>query len=194
MPKTPKEMGEAIARNLPEKTGRTYEQWVALAKKSGPKDRKELVAWLKSEHGLGTVTAKFIAADVSGKSLADTYGDEGALLDGMYKDDRAALRPLYDRLAEAARKIAPDVELTVCKTYVGIRSSRRQFAMIKPTTKTRVDLGLALPDVAPAGRLAKAGSIGNDRMTHRLEITRAKDVDGEVKRWLKAAYERTATA
>ena len=38
----------------------------------------------------------------------------------------------------------------------------------------------------------KAGSIGNDRMTHRLEITTAKDIDGEVKRWLKAAYDRTA--
>ncbi len=85
MPKTPKEMGDAIARNLPEKTGKTYEQWVALAKKSGPKDRNQLAAWLKSEHNLGTVTAKFIAADASGKSLADTYGDEGALLDGMYK-------------------------------------------------------------------------------------------------------------
>jgi hypothetical protein len=193
MPKTPKEMGEAIARNLPEKTGKTYEQWVALAKKSGPKDRNQLAAWLKSEHNLGTVTAKFIAADASGKSLADTYGDEGALLDGMYKDDRAALRPLYDRLAETARKVAPDVELTVCKTYVGIRSSRRQFAMIKPTTKTRVDLGLALPGLAAAGRLLPAGSIGNDRMTHRLEITTGKEIDGEVKKWLKAAYDRTVS-
>jgi hypothetical protein len=27
MPKSPKEMGEAIARNLPAKTGRTFDQW-----------------------------------------------------------------------------------------------------------------------------------------------------------------------
>jgi predicted transport protein len=186
-------MGESIAKNLPKKTGRTFEEWVGLAKKSGPKDRKKLVEWLESEHHLGRVTAGFLAAEAVGQSILDTYADEGALLEGMYSGEKAALRPLYDRLAEAARKIAPDVELTVCKTYVGIRRGR-QFAMIKPTTKTRVDLGLALPEIEAGGRLVKAGSIGNDRMTHRLEITEAKDIDGEVKRWLKAAYDRTATA
>ena len=57
MPTSPKEMGAAIARNLPAKTRKTYEQWVALTKKDGPPTRKERVAWLKSEHGIGTVTA-----------------------------------------------------------------------------------------------------------------------------------------
>ena len=49
MPKSPREMGEAIARNLPAKTGKTFEAWVALTKKDGPADRKEMVAWLKSK-------------------------------------------------------------------------------------------------------------------------------------------------
>ena len=82
-----------------------------------------------------------------------------------------------------------DVELTVCKTYVGVRRAR-QFAMIKPSTLTRIDLGLALPGSKPAGRLLKAGSIGNDRMTHRIEIASKAGIDGEVRQWLKAAYER----
>jgi hypothetical protein len=182
-------MGEAIRRNLPERTGRTFDEWVALAKQAGLAGRKETVAWLKSEHQLGMVTATFIAAEAEGKSIEATYSDEGALLDGMYSGDRAALRPIYDQLAATARKLGQDVELTVCKTYVGIRRAR-QFAMLKPTTKTRVDLALALPNVKPAGRLAKAGSIGNDRMTHRIQITTGKEIDGEVKRWLKAAYDR----
>lgn len=188
MPKTPKEMGEAIRRNLPEKTGRTFEEWVALTKKDGPADRREMVAWLKLEHGLGTVTANFVAAEAVGKSIESTYADEGALLEGMFAGDRAALRPLYEKLAETARKIGDDVEVTVCKTYVGIRRGR-QFAMLRPTTKTRVDVGLALPKVKPEGRLVKAGSIGNDRMTHRIEITTGREIDVEVKRWLKAAYD-----
>jgi hypothetical protein len=188
MPKTPKEMGEAIRRNLPEKTGRTFEDWVALTKKDGPADRREMVAWLKSEHGLGTVTANFIAAEAVGKSIESTYADEGGLLEGMFAGDRAALRPLYEKLAETARKIGDDVELTVCKTYVGIRRGR-QFAMLRPTTKTRVDVGLVLPKVKAEGRLLKAGSIRNDRMTHRIEITTGREIDVEVKRWLKAAYD-----
>jgi hypothetical protein len=188
MPKTPKEMIDAIRRNLPDKTGRSFDQWVALLKKQRLTDRKEMTEWLKSRHALGTVTAHFIAAEALGRSIAAEYADEGALLDGMYSGDRAALRPVYDRLAETARKLGSDVELTVCKTYVGMRRGR-QFAMIKPTTRTRVDLGLVLPEIRPGGRLSKAGSIGNDRMTHRIGIQAAKEVDGEVKRWLKAAYD-----
>ena len=53
--------------------------------------RKPRIAWLKSEHGLGTVTANFIAADAEGRSIVETYADEGALLDAMY----AGKRPRY---------------------------------------------------------------------------------------------------
>jgi hypothetical protein len=189
MPKSPKEMIEAISRNLPAKTGKTFDQWVAVAKK-GPKDRKALTAWLKTKHALGTVTATFIAADAVGESIVDEYSDEGKLLDGMYSGEQAALRPVYDKLAETVQLLGKDVALTVCKTYVGMRRAR-QFGMIKPATKGRVFLGLTLPDVEPAGRLLKAGSIGNDRMTHRIEIAAPKEIDGEVKRWLKAAYDRS---
>ncbi len=189
MPKSPKEMIEAITRNLPAKTGKSFDQWVALAKKQGPKDKKSLTDWLKEKHKLGTVTAHFVASDAVGESIADAYSDEGKLLDGMYAGEQAALRPIYDKLAETVQLLGKDVALTVCKTYVGMRRAR-QFGMIKPATKGRVFLGLTLPDIEPAGRLVKAGSIGNDRMTHRIEIAAPKEVDAEVKRWLKAAYER----
>lgn len=187
MPKSPKEMGDAIAKNLPAKTGKTFEQWVKLAKKH-PGTRKERIAWLKSEHGLGTVTAMFIAAEAEGRSIVDTYSDEGALLDNMFAGEKAALRPLYDGVTTAARKLGKDVDLTVCKTYVGIRRGR-QFAIVKPTTRTRVDVGLVLPNAKANGRLRNAGSIGNDRMTHRIEIASKKDIDAELNRWLKAAYD-----
>ena len=191
MPKSPKEMGEAIAKNLPAKTGRTFEEWVELTRRQGLSSRRERIAWLKTEHGLGTVTATFIAADAEGRSIADTYADPDALLDTMYGGEKAPLRDIYDELAKAARKLGHDVELTVCKTYVGIRRGR-QFGLIKPTTRTRVDLGLALPGVKPAGRLLNAGSIGSDRITHRIEIASKNDIDGEVMRWLKAAFDVTA--
>jgi hypothetical protein len=191
MPKSPKEMGEAIVRNLPAKTGRTFEQWVALLKKEGPGTRKARVAWLKSQHQLGTVTAMFIAAEAEGRGIVSQYADEGALLDGMFSGAKSGLRPLYDELARIARKLGKDLDLTVCKTYVGVRRGR-QFAMIKPTTRTKLDLCLVLPGVKPAGRLLKAGSIGGERMTHRVEIAAKKEIDGEVKAWIKAAYEGTA--
>jgi hypothetical protein len=188
MPKSPREMGDAIARNLPAKTGKTFEQWVKLTKAHPASTRKERITWLKSEHGLGSVTAMFIAAEAEGRSIVDTYSDEGALLDNMFAGDKAALRPLYEGVTTLARKLGKDVEVTVCKTYAGIRRAR-QFAMVKPTTRTRLDIGLVLPKVKADGRLRQAGSIGNDRMTHRIEIASKKDIDGEVKRWLQAAYD-----
>jgi predicted transport protein len=191
MPKSPKEMGDAIAKNLPAKTGRTFEEWVALTREKGLSSRKERIAWLKSEHGLGSVTAMFIAADAEGKSMVATYADEDALLEGMYGGDKAALRPIYDQLAKTAGKLGRDVELTVCKTYVGIRR-KRQFAIIKPGARERVYLGLTLPGAKTGGRLLNAGSIGNDRMTHRIEIASKKDIDAEVIGWLKAAFDATA--
>ena len=191
MPKSPKEMGEAIARNLPAKTGRTFEEWVELTRRQGFSTRRERVEWLKSKHGLGTVTATFIAADAEGQSIAAEYADEGALLDAMYSGDKAGLRSLFDELAKAARKLSKDVDLTVCKTYVGIRRGR-QFAMIKPGTRARVFLGLVLPGAKAGGRLLKAGSIGNDRMTHRIDIASKQDIDAECLRWLKAACDAAA--
>jgi Domain of unknown function (DUF5655)/Domain of unknown function (DUF4287) len=191
-PKSPKEMGDAIKRNLPARTGGTFEEWVALARKEALPTRRQTIAWLKTTHGLGTVTATFIAAEAEGKSIVDTYADSGALLDGMYSGEKAVLRPLYDQLTKLARGLGKDVDLTVCKTYVGIRRAK-QFALVRPTTKTRVDLGLALPDVKPAGRLLAAGSIGSDRMTHRIPIATRKEIDSEVRRWLKAAYDLSTT-
>jgi hypothetical protein len=61
MPMSPNAMMEAIERNLPVKTGRTLAQWAALVRREGPKERKERVAWLREEHGLGGATATLVA-------------------------------------------------------------------------------------------------------------------------------------
>ncbi len=46
---------------LREKTGRSLEEWIALAKKEGLKDEKSRREWLKSKHKLGTNRASWIA-------------------------------------------------------------------------------------------------------------------------------------
>jgi hypothetical protein len=65
------------------------------------------------------------------------------------------------------------------------------FAQIKPTTQTRIDLGFALGDMKGAGRLIDTGGYAKkDRITHRIPITSVSEIDDEVKRWLKVAYDR----
>ena len=70
---------------------------------------------------------------------------------------------------------------------------RQRTSQIKPTTQTRIDLGFALKDLKATGRLIDTGGFAKkDRITHRIPITSVKDIDDEVKRWLKHAYELDA--
>ena len=64
------------------------------------------------------------------------------------------------------------------------------FAQIKPTTNTRVDLGLCLRGVKPTKRLLDTGGEAKgDRITHRIPIESVDQIDDEVRKWLKRAYE-----
>jgi hypothetical protein len=180
-------MGEAMARNLPERTGRSLAEWVRLVRATGIQDWKEAKQWLKDNHGLTTMYAYMVA----GAALAEhgDYGDEDGLLDAMYHGARAQLRPIHDKLWALAQQLGPDVQLVVCKTYCSFRANT-QFAVIKPTTQTALDLGLALPADTPyAGRLLAAKNLGGgERNRHRLRLESLSEVDAEVKRWLTAAY------
>lgn len=64
------------------------------------------------------------------------------------------------------------------------------FAQIKPSTNTRIDLGFALGNMKTPKRLIDTGGYEKkDRITRRIEIKSKADIDDEVKRWLKKAYE-----
>ena len=107
----------------------------------------------------------------------------------MFSGKRAALRPAYDRLLALALSLGKDVKACPGKTIVPLYGEH-VFAQIKPTTNTRIDLGLALGDTKPTGRLIDTGGFANkDRITHRIEISTVKDIDAEVTRWLKRGYE-----
>ncbi|MBV8810523.1 MAG: DUF4287 domain-containing protein [Acidobacteriaceae bacterium] len=172
---------------LKEKTGRTLEEWIALTEKFGPNTEKERAAWLKQEHGLGTNYAKWIAYRAEGKSFGDQSPSE--YVEAMYSGSKAGLRPIHDRLVELAVSLGKDVTLTPCSTIVPIRR-RHVIAQIKPATNTRIDFGLALRDTKPTGRLIDTGGFAKkDRITHRIPITSVSEIDGEVKNWLRKAYE-----
>jgi Domain of unknown function (DUF4287) len=89
MPTTPKAMMEAIERNLPTRTGRTLAQWISVVKRGGPRARRERVAWLRKEHGLGGTTASLVACAAEGRRPTDDYADGDALIDAMYSGRKA---------------------------------------------------------------------------------------------------------
>lgn len=178
---------------LKQKTGRTLEEWIKFVQKEGPATEKERRVWLKAEHGLGMNYAGWIAEQSVGK------GDDGnpetylkhakEFVESMYSGAKEPLRPLYDELLALGRSLGKDVKVCPCKTMVPLYR-KHVFAQIKPATRTRIDLGLALKDTKVPKRLIDTGGFAKkDRITHRIEITSVKDIDAEVKKWLKTAYE-----
>ncbi len=111
-------------------------------------------------------------------------------VDRMFSGSKAALRPLYDRLLELGVTLGPDVTAAPGRVAVALRR-RAVFGQIKPATATRIDLGLALGKVKATKRLIKVGGAGKGGgITHRVPISLPAGIDAEVRRWLRAAYER----
>lgn len=182
---------------LPEKTGRSLEEWLALTQGSGLETEKERRDWLKAEHGLGTNSASWIAERSLGKG--EEAGDPESYLkaalgyvETMFSGAKAGLLPLYHALLDLGLSLGPDVQACPCQTIVPLYRNH-VFAQLKPTTRTRIDLGLALKDTPVSGRLVDTGGFAKkDRITHRIPLAGPADIDSEVERWLRAAYEMDA--
>src|SRR3954470_22242476 len=131
--------------SLPQKTGRSVDDWIRLIKKRGLADIPATRDWLKTEYKLGTNYAAWLTDLAFGKG---EDGDPEKYLeaaernvDEMFSGARAALRPIYDKLLKLVLAIGNDVKACPCKTIVPFYRNR-VFAQIKPSTQTRIDLGL----------------------------------------------------
>ena len=182
---------------LPQKTGRSLDEWLRFIEEQGPPSEKERRDWLKAEHGLGTNSAGWLAERSVGKGGEDD--DPEAYLrhavdyvEAMFAGVKAPLRPVYDELLRLGLAVAPDVKACPGTTIVPLYRNH-VFAQIKPATKTRIDLGFALKDTAATGRLIDTGGFAKkDRITHRISIASLAEIDDEVRRWLQAAYDMDA--
>jgi hypothetical protein len=181
---------------LKQKTGRTLDEWIKFIKKEGPPTEPARRDWLKQQHGLGTNSAWWLAERSVGKG--EEVGDGNAYLkaaekyvDEMFAGKKEHLRPIYDALLKLGLSMGKDTKACPCQTIVPLYRNH-VFAQIKPTTQTRIDFGLALGDTkkTPQRLIDTGGFAKKDRITHRFEITSLNDIDDEVRRWLKVAYDR----
>jgi hypothetical protein len=187
---------EAVVENLPKKTGRSLEDWIALIEREGPSGEKEQCAWLKSAHGLGGTSAGLIAQQAQGNGRENADGAyylklASKYVDDMYTAPKNDLRPIHDALIDLGLSMGKDVKICPCTTIVPLYRNH-VFAQIKPTTRTRIDFGLALKGAKkkPPKRLIDTGGLKKgDRITHRFPITSLAEIDDEVREWTKIAFE-----
>lgn len=173
-------------RNIEAASGRTMAAWTELIRATGLAKHGEILAWLKTDHGMSHGNANRVALE----ARAALEGGGGAASDdpiaALYYGKKAALRPIHDRVMAFIGGLGSDIGVAPKKAYVSIRR-RKQFAMLQPAA-AHVALGLILPDVAPDGRLERSGSF-NAMFSHRVRLASVKAVDREVEGWMRAAYD-----
>lgn len=186
MAKSPEEMLESMMQNLPEKTGKKLTEWLQIIKNSDLAKHSELVKFLKSEHAVTHGYANLIAHTYL-NSTSDSVSEQDDLLEIQYAGDKSVLRPLYDELIQMVQRFGEDVKISPKKSYVSLRHNK-QFALIQPSTKTRIDIGINLKGIPAKGKLEESGSF-NSMVSHRVRISDKNDIDADLEYWLKTAYE-----
>lgn len=173
---------QTMIDNMPAKTGKSLDQWKALLKTKTFAKHSEAVNFLKKEHG---VTHGFANTIVSLSKEENNSADD--LVNNQYQG-KEQLRPLYEKIVAEVQNFGGDVKVTPKKTEVSL-DRKRKFAVVKPATKTRIDLGLKLKDVPTTDRLEASGPFGT-MCTHRVRLTQIEDIDQQLIDWLKEAYNK----
>ncbi|MFT4832547.1 MAG: hypothetical protein ACI815_002203 [Psychroserpens sp.] len=173
---------QTMIDNMPEKTGKSLEEWKKLLKAKAFAKHSEAMQFLKKEHGVTHGFANTIVA------LSKDNGEAPEDLVANQYQGKEQLLPIYNKLIASIEQFGPDVIISPKKGTVSL-IRKKQFALIKPATKTRIDLGLKLLGKEETARLGNSGPFGS-MCTHRLQITTIDDVDQQLENWLKEAYER----
>tara|TARA_B100001167_G_C16738223_1_gene289644 strand:- start:213 stop:755 length:543 start_codon:yes stop_codon:yes gene_type:complete len=173
---------QTMIENMPEKTGKSLTEWKTLLKSKSFGKHSEAVNYLKKEHN---VTHGFANTIVS--LSKDEKSSDKDLVAKQYKG-KENLLPIFESLISLVKNFGSDVKITPKKTEVSL-DRKRKFAVIKPATKSRIDLGLKLKGKPITERLENSGPFGT-MCTHRVRLTDVSQIDSELKEWLNEAYQK----
>mgnify|MGYP001126188809 CR=1 FL=1 len=174
---------QTMIDNMPEKTGKSLEEWKKILKEKFFSKHSEGVKFLKTKHG---VTHGFANTIVSLSKDENVTSED--LIAAQYTG-KENLKPIYDRLITLVNSLGNDIKITPKKGSVSI-IRKRQFVLIKPATKTRIDLGFKLKDKPTTDRLENSGPFGT-MCTHRVRLSDESEIDQELKEWISEAYEKS---
>jgi predicted transport protein len=183
MPKTPEEMYEAIARNLPDRTGKGLDEWLKVARDAPEGKRTQRIEWLMG-HGLGRGQAQTVLYYARGMDI--DYRDQSGLVGDMFEGRHEDLLPVFEEARALVSKMGDDIEVSARKTYVSFNRGR-QFLIMLPR-KGELVVGFALPEDHEDDRLQRAKNLGSDRINWYVGIKDAGGMKAHMD-LVEAAYE-----
>jgi hypothetical protein len=178
---------ETQIRNIETTYGKPVTHWFEVIDASGTTKHNEVVAMLKSEHGLAHGAAhrlSLLARNRSADKGAEAYAADRVA--DLYSGAKAQVRPLHDAVMAELSRLG-EFEVAPKKGYLSLRR-RKQFAMLQPSTSGRLDLGLVLPERTEQTERLESGRTFNALFTHRVRLTSKSDIDAELNGWLAEAF------
>ncbi len=177
---------ETQIANIEKNTGKKITHWYDVVHKSGLSKHGEIVNFLKEKHGFTHGNANLVV-HFAKQSHAGAAENSDDLVAEQYKG-KENLRPWYEKIMAEIGKLGKDIEVSPKKTYVSLRR-KKQFAIIQPSTKARMDIGLNIKGVTPTGHVEAAGS-WNAMCTHRIKLEDEKSINQDVFEWIKKSYDQ----
>ncbi len=189
----PQKAIQAQLANIVERTGKSVAQLHALLSKSGRQKHGELVTFLKKELHMGHGDANTVvhtfrdAAAASSDAAAPTATTSTSQdpLAGMYAGSKAPLRALHDAVMAQIERLGK-FEVAPKKAYVSLRR-KKQFAMVGPGTKGRLEIGLNMRDVEATDRLVAQPDGG--MCQYKVHVSNLAEVDKQLLVWVRTAYD-----
>lgn len=173
-----------MIENLQKNTGQTLEQWIEIVRKAGFAKHGEIIGFLKEKHGLTHGFANLIAHKSKGSDAGSAENPDDLII--KQYQGKEHLKPVYDRLLTAILAFGDDIEIAPKIAYVSLKR-KKQFATLVPATKTRFEVGINLKGHLPQGKLEAEKP--NAMCSHKISLAGLDDIDHEVIRWIKTAYE-----
>jgi hypothetical protein len=181
---------QAYLDNIKAKTGKTPQDFKALAEKKGllkPGVKAgEIVAWLKEDFGLGHGHAMAIVNTLKSATQPKLSPEEK--VSKHFSGNKAIWRKTYDELLATISQFGPDIKVSPTNSYLSILRKDKKFAIVQ-VTSDRMNIGIKRKGIPSKGRFEEAGA-WNNMVTHRVRIHDPKQIDAEVISWLQLAYEK----
>jgi len=173
----------SVRSSLQSRTGKSLEEWVAIARTCPETNHRARIKWFKAEHGL----LQNSAAYVLGEAFPSNMGWDAA------QDLRALLwtDPASTAILEAVErqvKALPEVITTQRKGYTAW-TRKVQFVAVRPLKGGGARLGVAV-DPSANPRLVPARHEGwSERLKAATVLASPAEVDAEIEALIKQAWD-----
>jgi hypothetical protein len=176
----------SVQASLERDTGKTLDEWVAIARTCPHDKPRARTEWLREHYGLGVNRAAHVLSVAFPSEM--TWDDPGPLRAKLWSDP--ASEAILVALEAAAAKL-PEITTGQRKSFTAF-SRKVQMAAARPVKGGHAMVGFAVepaadPRLSPRGKSESWG----DRLKGQMLLTSPDQVDASVEALLKQAWERS---